>query len=359
MSAIHQFVAGFTHHDAISNEAVVMRNIFRSWGHESLIFSERKRIPPELRKEAFDVSECPSNCGPDDIVILHLSIGSDVNEAFKALKCRKAILYHNVTPSHYFDLINKQTAYTLERGKKQIASLHDTAEINMADSNFNAGELAEMGYRDTKVLPLVLDLEKLDSKPDRKVLRRFDDGCKNILFVGRCAPNKKLEDILTAFSFFQKYVEPNSRFIHVGSYAGTERYYYLLISKIRELGLRNVYFAKTVPNAELIAFYKCADLFLCMSEHEGFCIPIIESMLHDLPVVAYAAAAVPETMDGAGVLFKEKKYADIAEMMGELLKNSKLYEDIVQGQRNRIERYRQQDLESMLKQHLKPLLHNG
>lgn len=358
MKAIHQFVAGFTHHDAISNEAVVMRKIFQAWGHESRIFSEQRRIPPELRKEAFDVSECRDICSPDDIVLLHLSIGSDVNEAFRDLKCRKAVLYHNVTPSHYFDLINKQTAYTLSKGKKQIESLCDAAEINMADSRFNACELDAMGYQDTKVLPLLLDLNKLVSQPDRRIIRRFDDGCKNILFVGRCAPNKKLEDILTAFSFFQKYVEPASRFIHVGSYAGTERYYYLLISKARELGLRNVYFAKTVPNAELIAFYKCSDVFLCMSEHEGFCIPIIESMLHDLPVLAYSAAAVPETMDGAGILFKEKKYPEIAEMMGELCNNRRLRDDIIDGQRKRIARYKQMNLELMLKQYMAPLMRN-
>ena len=134
----------------------------------------------------------------------------------------------------------------------------------------------------------------------------------------------------------------------MGSYAGTERYYYLLISKIRELGLRNVYFAKTVPNAELIAFYKCSDIFLCMSEHEGFCIPIIESMLHNLPVVAYSAAAVPETMDGAGIIFNEKKYAAVAEMMGELLNNKNLYDDVVQQQRNRIDLRRIIDNEQVL-----------
>lgn len=357
MNSIHQFVAGFSNGDAISNEALVMRRLFRSWGFRSEIFSESKRILPELRKQAHDVAQFPATAKQEDIVLLHLSIGSVVNELFAALPCRKAILYHNATPAHYFELINNKTARHLTGGRAQIKSLSNAATVNIADSRFNANELEELGYKDVKVLPLLLDIEKLREQPDRKILRKFKNNQVNILFVGRCAPNKRIEDALKAFYYFHKFVEPNSRFIHVGSFAGTERYYYLLRTQTRELGIDGaVHFSGSVPQSQLNAFYECAQLFLCMSEHEGFCIPVLESMVHDVPVLAYAAAAVPEIMDGAGVLFHDKRFDMISEMMGRMVRDNGFRSAIINGQQERLARYTRRDLALELKQHLAPLL---
>jgi len=356
MTAIHQFVAGYSQGDAISNEARVLRQIFHSWGYESAIFSEQRRILPELRKDAGDVHAYAANAKPEDIVLLHLSIGSPVNALFQDLPCRKAILYHNITPSRYFDLINKKTAYDLARGREQIKALRNAATVVMADSAFNAAELADAGYPQPGVLPLVLDLEQASRSTDRSVTSKFRDGRVNVLFVGRCAPNKRIEDLLRAFAHFSRCVEPESRFIHVGSFAGVERYYYFLLARVREMGLTHVHFAGSVPQQQLNAYYRCADVFLCMSEHEGFCIPLLESMAHDVPVLAYAACAVPETMDGAGVLFHRKEYPQIAEMMGRLTKDRALREGVIAAQRERVARYRSRNLEAELREHLSPLL---
>lgn len=354
--AIHQFLAGFTNGDAISNEALIMREIFRSWGRSSDIFCESMRILPELRGQARDIAECRAACKPADIALLHLSIGSPINEVFASISCRKALLYHNITPPRFFDLINKRTAENLRKGIAQTRSLANAAQVNMADSKFNADELVEFGYRDVKVLPVLSDINKPLIASDGTTLRRYDDGKVNVLFVGRCAPNKKIEDALLAFYHFHKSVARNSRFIHVGSYAGTERYYYLLLSLARELGLNSVHFAGAVPREKLNAFYRCADIFLGMAEHEGFCVPVIESMAHDVPVMAYGAAAVPETMDGAGIVFKEKRWDQIAEMMGRLVHDAYFRDAVIKGQRQRLERYTQRDLASELRQHLAPLL---
>lgn len=356
MRAIHQLVAGFTHGDAISNEAVVMRNIFRSWGFASEIFSETRRILPELRNDAKDVAECRETCKPDDIALLHLSVGSDVNDAFAQLPCRKAILYHNITPAEYFAGIQDQTARGLSRGREQAKRLAKTAQVVMADSGFNASELKEWGYPEGSVLPLVLDLQRLRKHANRYTKDKYNDGLVNIIFVGRCAPNKKIEDCLSAFYYFQKYVERNSRFIHVGSFAGTEQYHALLLTQQRELQLNNVDLVGTMRQDELNAAYKASSVFLCMSEHEGFCIPLIEAMVHDVPILAYAAAAVPETLDGAGVLVREKRYDLIAEMMGRLVRDQALRNAVIQGQRDRLARYEQRDLAGELREHLKPVL---
>lgn len=356
MTSIHQFVAGFSNGDAISNEAVAMRDLFRSWGYKSDIFSESKRILPELRKQAQDVSSYAAQCNPDDIVLLHLSMGSLVNEAFRSLDCRKAILYHNITPPDYFDLVNKQTAANLALGRKQVKSLASSAELNMADSNFNASELEMLGFQDVKVLPLMLDFSRLRTAPDRKILKRFNDGKTNILFVGRCAPNKKIEDLLRAFAYYNHFTDGNSRLIHVGSFAGTERYYYLLLTQARELGIENIHFAGAVPLSQLNAYYSCSSVFLCMSEHEGFCIPLIESMVHDLPVIAYAAGAVPETLAGSGVLVHEKRYDIIAELTSRLAYDQELRNAVIAGQQKRLANYEARDLENELRSHMEPML---
>ena len=356
MRAIHQIVAGYANGDAISNEARTMRALFRAWGYESQIYCERRRILPELRSEARDLEAGRGDFRPQDIVLLHLSIGSDVNDVFPALPGRKAILYHNITPPEYFRGVQEQTASLLERGRRQAKALAGSAEIVMADSRFNAEEIAAMGHADPQVLPLVLDFSMLRAKPDRRILRQYRDGLVNVLFVGRCAPNKKIEDLLNAFYYFQRYVQPASRLIHVGSHAGMEQYHALLLTRARELQLQNVEMVGSVRQDELNAYYEVARAFLCLSDHEGFCIPLLEAMTHDVPVVAFAAGAVPETLDGAGVLVGEKRFDLIAEVLGRVAEDEPLRAAILRGQRERLARYERQDLAAYLKRFLRPFM---
>jgi glycosyltransferase involved in cell wall biosynthesis len=356
MSAIHQLVAGFSRGDAISNEAVVMRNLFREWGYESDIFCEHKRILPELRGEAAELSEVAGRLRDEDVVLLHLSIGSPANEVFPSLKGRKAILYHNITPPEYFRLIQPATARQLAKGREQARALADVAIVNLADSQYNADELTQWGYINPQVFPLMLDFGRLTGTVDRAVYKRLHDGKRNVLFVGRCAPNKKIEDVITLFAYFQKAVEPDSRLILAGSYAGTERYQRLLLTMVRDLKLENVEFMGSIPQGELNACYRAADVFVCMSEHEGFCIPLIEALVQGVPVLAYAAAAVPETLGGAGVLFGAKRYEEMAEMMGCLMRDARLRQAVLAQQAERIREFKDLNLVVDLRRHLEPLL---
>ena len=356
MRAIHQIVAGYANGDAISNEVRVMRALFRSWGYESQVYSEQKRILPELRGEARDLVASRGDFRPEDVVLLHLSIGSDVNDIFQTLPGRKAILYHNITPPEYFRGVQDQTAHMLARGRQQAQALAGSAAVVMADSRFNAEEIAAMGHANPHVLPLVLDFSMLRAKPDRRILRQYRDGMVNILFVGRCAPNKKIEDLLNAFYYFQRYVQPASRLIHVGSYAGMEQYHALLLTRMRELQLKNVELVGSVRQDELNAYYDVSRAFLCLSDHEGFCIPLLEAMTHDLPVVAYGVGAVPETLDGAGVLMHEKRFDLIAETLGRVAEDESLRTAILKGQRARLARYEKLNLADDLRRFLSPLL---
>lgn len=352
MRAIHQLVAGFTHGDAISNQARALMRLFGSWGCRSGIFCETRRILPELRGQVRDARECAAECGPGDVAVLHLSVGSAVNEIFAQLPCKKAIIYHNITPAHYFKGVNEETARLLELGREQMKSLAALDAAVMADSRFNAAELETAGYRDVSVVPLLLDLPL----PSGGRGGFFGDGKASLLFVGRCVPNKKLERVLYAFYFFQKYVKSDSRLVFAGSYAGAERYYFLLQSLVRKLALRNVIFTGSLPAAELEALYRSCSAFVCMSEHEGFCIPLLEGMSRGLPVLAYAAAAVPETMDGAGVLMREKRFDLASEMLAALCGDGALRAAVLAGQNARIERYRRLNPALKLRARLAPLL---
>lgn len=356
MPAIHQFSAGFARGDAISNEARVLRAMFRAWGHASDIFTEQRRMPADLRKDARDIEEAETSIAPDDIVLLHLSIGSPVNAMFARLKCKKAILYHNITPPDYFRGIQEEIAHHLRAGFEQVRALAGAADVNLAVSRFNAQELALMGYRNVKVMPMKLERGQWEGSLDRRILQEYGDGRTNILFVGRGAPNKRIEDLLFTHYYAQRYVDSDARLIHVGSYAGLERYQALLRTKAVELKLRNYVFAGSVPPDALRSYYAVATVFLCMSEHEGFCIPLVEAMAHRVPVLAFAAAAVPETMDGAGILLREKRFDVIAELIGRLSHDTALRESITAAQTRRLQRYLDQDFAAMWRAHLQPLL---
>ncbi|NCD32285.1 MAG: glycosyltransferase [Spartobacteria bacterium] len=355
MNAIHQLTAGYSRGDAISTQAINIRKIIQKWGHPSEIFSETARVLPELRREIGDVSTLPSLCQPDDIAILHLSIGSVVNRIFSELKCKKVIIYHNITPPELVKGIVPQMAAHAEKGLVQVRAMHDVAQVVLADSQFNADELTAMGYSDVKVLPLILDFKSMVDKPDKKVMNSLSDGKTNILFVGRCAPNKRIEDILAAFYYYQRYVNPDSRLIHAGSFNGMEAYHAYLLTICHENGLKDVQMPGSVTQSVLNAYYQKADLFLCLSDHEGFCIPLLEAMENQIPVMAYDAGAVAETMQGAGVLVKEKHFDLIAEMMGQLTTDKPLRQAVLSTQNRRLDRYKALHLEDDLRRHLDPL----
>ena len=354
--AIHQFVAGFSNGDAISNEARVLRDLFRSWGHESEIYCEAKRILPELRSSTRDLATAPATIRPDDVVVHHLSIGSPANTVFAQLACRKAIIYHNITPPEFFRGLQEEIAHSLRTGREQARMLAGKAEVVLADSTFNAEELVAMGYTGVRVQPLFLNRKGWDAPPNKRTVSLHNDGKLNVLFVGRCAPNKRIEDLLATFYYLRKYINPDARFIHVGSPAGLERYQALLRAKVAEWRLDDVVFAGSVRQEDLNAYYACADVFLCLSDHEGFCIPLLEAMAHKVPVIAYAAGAVEETMDGAGVLLRQKDFALTAETVGRVAKDRPLRDAIVAGQNARLDRYLKRDLHAEMRRNLAPLM---
>ncbi len=187
-----------------------------------------------------------------------------------------------------------------------------------------------------------MDFSKFDL-PVLPVFRElFADGKANLLFIGRIIPNKKVEDVIRVFHHYQRHFNPDSRLFIVGEYRGFERYVSALQGLVAGLGTRDVHFSGHVPLAEVVSYAKLAHLYLHMSEHEGFCAPVVESFHLGIPVVAFDAGAVGETMNGGGVLVREKDPLRMAGLCHEILSRPALRAAILAGQERALEKYRQQ-----------------
>ena len=342
---LHQLVAGFRLGDAISNEAVLIRDLCAQHGLDSDIRCPYRNAIAADRHLTKDVESLPADVKPDDVALLHLSIGSRCNEIFTKLPCRRAILYHNVTPPRFFERLNPSVSQILADGLRQVAALRGSAHSVWADSAFNARELEAMGYEGVKVLPLLIDENYGRGDIDTGLRASLlDPPTTTFLFVGRLAPNKRHDRILSVVSAYQRYVDSNCRLIVAGGAGGAEVYKTMLLGSVYTYALKNVEFTDFVDDRRLNTFYSAASAFLCMSDHEGFCAPLLEAMAWHVPVFAVRAGAVPETMDGAGVLFaRDARPEAMAEAIGAVLKDPTVRAAVVKKQDERIARFRARD----------------
>jgi glycosyltransferase involved in cell wall biosynthesis len=344
--AVHQVLATLGYGDAIGHEVLGIQRVLRRAGYQSDIFVET--VDPRLEALTRDYRELIDASSTDNLLLHHFSIGSKASRTAYALPDRMALIYHNITPPEYFAGVHRTLARQCFRGRREIHAYVDRCDVALGDSEFNRQDLEALGFRRTAVLPVVPDLTHLDDPADWFVARQFDDDWTNILFVGRVIGNKKIEDLIRCFHAYQTLFNPHSRLLIVGVFSVFERYFAALAHMAAELRLTNVHFVGHVSDAELVAYYEAADLFLCTSEHEGFCVPLVEAFYKQVPVLAYAATAVPATMDGAGVLFDEKRPAHVAALMDAILSDPDLQEAIVEKQLLAVERLRARDFDGTL-----------
>lgn len=327
---VHQVLATLGYGDAIGHEVLGIQRVLRGAGYASEIFVET--ADRRLEHLTTDYREMVGAISPEDVLVHHFSIGSRASRIAYALPGRMALVYHNITPPEYFIGVHKDLVKQCFRGRRELTAYIDRSELALGDSEYNRQELADLGFRSTAVLPVVPDFTHLDVEPDARIADAFDDGWTNVLFVGRVIPNKKFEDVIRAFHVYRTRENPRSRLLLVGAYSGFETYLAMLTGLVARLGTPDVHFLGHVSNEELTALYDVADLFLCASEHEGFCVPIIESFYKQVPVLAYAATAVPATMDGGGVLYETKDPFEIARVMSAVLADPDVERTIVQSQ---------------------------
>ncbi len=253
------------------------------------------------------------------------------------------LVYHNITPPEYFVDIHRLLVRLCYHGRRELAAYTLRCDLALGDSEVNRKELEELGFPATGVLPVVPGFTHLDGPPNDVVARGFDDEWTNVLFVGRIIPNKRIENLIRCFAAYKTRYNPRSRLLIVGSYGGFERYLAMLQQLVARLGVRDVHFTGHVSNEELTAYYDVADVFLCASEHEGFCVPLVEAFYKRIPVLALARTAVPATMDGAGVLYDEPDPADVATLLDVVVGDQGLQERILEGQDAALARLRARD----------------
>jgi glycosyltransferase involved in cell wall biosynthesis len=343
---VHQVLATLGYGDAIGHEVLGIQRVLRAAGYESEIFVETAdhRLEPQTR----DYRELVDHSHPDNLLLHHFSLGSRASRTAFALPDRMALIYHNITPPEYFVGVHRTLARQCFRGRRELQAYATRCDLALGDSEFNRQDLEALGFPRTAVLPVVPDLSHLDEPPNRIIADQFDDDWTNIMFVGRVIANKKIEDVIRFFHAYHTTFNQRSRLLIVGAHSGFERYLASLHHLVAALGQSNVHFVGHVSDEELVAFYEIADLFLCASEHEGFCVPLVESFYKEIPVLAYAATAVPATMDGAGVLYDEKDPAKVALLMDTILSNHDLQDAIVSGQLQAVDRLRAKDFAGTL-----------
>jgi len=251
------------------------------------------------------------------LVVFHFAFQTPLCKVISALNCPKVILYHNITPPCFSKSPNARLD-TIE-SFQQMLYMASYFPYAWGVSEYNCSQLREIGYARTRVVNYPCDFGKLSEiKPSDKIAKK--DGAKNILFVGRIAPNKRQKDAIKAFYYYRK-INPCSELTLVGSYEGESKRELEQLSA--ELGVP-VNIPGKIPLDELAAHYKNADLFLCMSEHEGFCIPLIEAMFFGVPVLAFQSSAVTETVGNAGIIFKQKSFSHVAHLMDAILSDATL-----------------------------------
>jgi glycosyltransferase involved in cell wall biosynthesis len=343
---IHQLLTSLTYGDAISDEAIAIKKILEEEGYKAYIFSHFYH--PKTLRYLSKKDEFEEILKPDDIVIFHFSIGSPISKLYRLAKARRMIIYHNITPFQYFIDFQKDLAKYTYQGRIELKDFVDITHLALGDSDFNRRELEENGYKRTAVLPIIRDFEAFDRAKKTAIDYIFSDGKTNILFVGRIIPNKGVHHLILAFNFYKKEFNPNSRLIIVGEYTGFERYYYSLLDLVRSLKIEDIHFSGHVTFDELVSFYRVANVFVILSEHEGFCVPIIESFYMGIPVIAFSSTAVPETMNGAGILLDKKDPLSVAQAIDRVVRDDSYREEVISNQRVAFQKYRKENLKKIL-----------
>lgn len=328
---IIQILPTISYGDAVSNETFAIDKIIKSMKFNTEIYAETigKNLPAKN-------IHTMKNLSKDDIIIYHMSTGTNLNFSINKLKCRKIMIYHNITPPEFFRPYNQEMFALTNYGYQGLKFLKSTFDLCIADSEYNKLQLIKYDYKcPIKVCPILIPFKDYKKSHDQYIIKEYSDNWTNIIFVGRIAPNKKQEDIIKTFYYYKK-INPKSRLIFVGSWTGMENYYNRLKKYIHTLELNDVIFTGHITFDKVLAYYKTADIFLCMSQHEGFCVPLVEAMFFNVPIIALDAGAVADTLGKSGVLFSDNKPFHIAEKINQIVNNTNLRNNIIRQQQKRL-----------------------
>ncbi len=287
-----------------------------------------------------------------DLTIFHYALPSPMTAAFAALPHGRVLQYHNITPAHFFADYQPEVFRIAALGRRDLATLVGHTDVALGDSDYNRRELEALGFTRTGVMPIAVDVRRLTDAPPHPALERIlDDGLTNFLFVGRIVPNKRVDDIIRLAEVYKRLIDANYRFIFVGRTEGIPRYY----AAVRALAARlqmlpeRFLFTGPVTDWELAAYYRTASVYLSLSEHEGFCVPLVEAMASGVPVFAYDAGAVGETLGGAGISWSPKDLEIAAELLGQVAFDPALRARVIERQYRRLDDFSEDRMVERLK----------
>ncbi|MGH2705358.1 MAG: glycosyltransferase family 4 protein [Actinomycetota bacterium] len=284
---------------------------------------------------------------PEDVLVYHVALSSHVGEWFRKVRARKVIDYHNITPSEYFRAYEPGLSAALASARRDLVELRGQVELAVAHSEFSRSELDEMGFAHTVTLPVLFDLPRPEAPANEELLEHLRGGTSDradLLFVGRLAPNKHQEDLVKVFAFYRRLYHPSARLFLVGT-SNSAAYERALRSFVERLGVEEVHLVGRVADEDLVAYYRAADVFVSMSEHEGFGVPWLEAMAFGLPVISVASAALPETVGAGGILVRRRDYEELAALVDLVMRDDGVRARLVEAGRARVEEVRSLDPE--------------
>ena len=358
VKAIHQMLPGLRSSDAVSRQALAIQQRLRAWGYASDLYTAMDNTEPALRGICQAYQTFPRDTSA--LIIYHHAVGSEMVDFLRSRLEQVIVYYHNITPAQYLSLVNPKLARGMVWGREQLADFAHTPYA-LAGSEYSRRELLSAGYSRVEVLPYFIAFDHLDqgirSDAGQAVLRRYADSGLCWLFVGRLVPNKCQIDLVRVLAYYQRQIDPDARLILVGSDRDTPGYRGEIERVAQQLSVNHLDLCGQVLDEALGAYYHVATVFVSLSEHEGFGIPLLEAMHMQAPVVAYAAAAVPDTLGSAGVLIRRKRWEVIAEALHEVATNAALRARLIARQNDRVAEFAPERVDLKLRAIVMELTH--
>lgn len=354
---VHQFLPSLGFRDAVGNHTLTSQAVLDRAGIGGGVWAED--VHPEHRSRAKSYAgyerQRSARKGGNAILYQHSTGSRGMVEFVLERREPLAVYYHNITPAEFFEPFDAGAAASLARGREELKLVAGRARTAMANSAYSAAELRELSDVDVAVVPPYLP-PGLDARPDASLtrwLRRTKRGT-DVLFVGRVVPNKGHLHLLRTFAALRDTIDPGARLFVVGVW-GPEAYMHRVFALRDRLGTDGVVFTGSISEPQLAAYYAESDVFVCCSQHEGFGLPLIEAMRAGLPVVAYDAGAVAETLGDAGICSRTLEAPVLAELTARAAAEP-LRSQLVARQHERVREIESQPRDQLLLSAVGPLL---
>jgi glycosyltransferase involved in cell wall biosynthesis len=349
IKTIHQYTPSVAFGDSITNALLYTQRLLKDLGYDSKIYISKDCVDFRLREDIYHISEYIED--ESNTLFYHFSIGDLNHDKVLQFLDKKILVYHNITPSFYFkDDPKSRTLTTL--GRKQ---LRDSASYFIgcfADSKYNAKELIYYGYKNPQVLTLLVDIQKHDKNNLNIKLIQKNSHLYNIIFVGRVVPNKAQHQLIDTIQALKIQGVKNLK-LHIIGGASDEKYMNFLHRYAQGLDiLREVNIVGKVSDDDLVSYYALGDLYLSLSNHEGFGMPLVEAMQNDMPVLSFDAGGTSSAVPKECLLDK-KSPTYVAKKIIDLQKNPQFRVELVKKQQQKLKEFAYKNIQKKLSNYIK------